>query len=400
MSKNITIIDSQYKEWIADLSKRYRKSQVKAAVKVNTEMLRFYWSLGRDIVALKAEARWGDKFMKNLSADLKNMMPDATCFSETNIKYMRYFYEMFPDAVLIRPQLVDKTDESTIGLAEAETDFVICPQLVDELADNLVKSLGVDIFAIPWGHYRYLIDKYKNEPQKALFFVRKTIQEGWSRDMLLNFISTNLYEREGKALTNFTNTLPEPMSDLASEITKDPYNFAFAGIRGKYNERLLKDALLKNITDFLLELGTGFSYVGKEYRLQIGETENFIDLLFFHIPLNCYVVIEVKIDKFTPGDLGQLGTYVVACNHILKQPHHNPTIGLLVCKSKDNLLAQYALESSNQPIGISEFELEKLYPTKVEGMIPTIEELEDKLNDRLSSEEKRTRLKMTNSNTE
>ena len=174
------------------------------------------------------------------------------------------------------------------------------------------------------------------------------------------------------------------MGDLANEITKDPYNFAFAGIRGDYNEKILKDALLKNITEFLIELGTGFAYVGKEYRLQIGTKEKFIDLLFFHIPLNCYVVIEVKIGEFNSPDVGQLSTYVVACNHLLKHPHHNPTIGLLVCKNKDNLLAQYALEGSSQPIGISEFELEKLYPTKVEGMIPSIEEIEDKLNDKLS----------------
>ncbi|MBQ0073752.1 MAG: DUF1016 family protein [Prevotella sp.] len=374
MSKNITIIDRQYKDWIADLSKRYRQSQVKAAVKVNKEMLRFYWSLGRDIVALKAEARWGDKFMKNLSADLKDMMPEATCFSETNILYMKNFYLLFPCTDKFTPQLVEQLDKA---------EKLITPQLVDELADSLVKSLGVDIFAIPWGHYRYLIDKYKNEPQKALFFVRKTIQEGWSRDMLLNFISTNLYEREGKALNNFTSTLPEPMSDLANEITKDPYNFAFAGITGKYNEKQLKKALLKNITEFLLELGTGFSYVGNEYRLPIGTKEKFVDLLFFHIPLNCYVVIEVKTGEFDFPDTGQLTGYVVACNHILKQPHHNPTIGILVCKSKDNLLAQYSLEGCNQPIGISEYELEKLYPTKVEGMIPTIEEIESKLTDRL-----------------
>lgn len=367
--QNITITDKSYTLWVEQLSLRYRQSQVKAAVKVNSEMLRFYWSLGRDIVALKAEARWGDKFMKNLSSDLKRLMPDATCFSETNILYMKNFYLLFPYTNEITPQLVEQ-----IGQGE-----VIAPQPVDELPDNLIEKLGVDIFAIPWGHYRYLIDKYKNKPDAALFFVRKTIENGWSRDVMLNFLSTDLYEREGKALTNFTQTLPEPMSDLAKEITKDPYNFAFAGISGKYNEKLLKKALLKNITEFLLELGTGFSYVGNEYRLAIGSKEKFVDLLFFHIPLNCYVVIEVKIGEFDFPDAGQLTGYVVACNHILKQPHHNPTIGLLICKTKDNLLAQYALEGCNQPIGISEYELGKLYPTNVDGMIPTIEEIEAKL---------------------
>ena len=212
--------------------------------------------------------------------------------------------------------------------------------------------------------------------------MQQIVENGWSRSMLLNFISTGLYERQGKALTNFKNTLPEVDSDLAQELTKDPYSFAFTGITKPYNERILKDALLNNITTFLTELGTGFAYVGKEYRLQIGETENFIDLLFYNLNLSCYVVIEVKIGKFAFADVGQLGGYVVACNHILrKEGRDNPTIGLLICKEKDRIQAQYALESSSQPIAISEYELEKFYPEKIEGTMPTIEELEAKLGD-------------------
>lgn len=383
MGKSITIMDKEYKDWILDLSQRYRRSQIKAAVKVNMEKLLFNWQLGRDIVEMHVEERWGEKVITQLSRDLRLALPGVEGLSRSNIYYCKNFYLLYSQDSEIVQQVIGQLE----GKTNASTSEIV-HQLEGQFADNIFVQQVVGLFQIPWGHHCTIIDKVKGDRKKALFFVRKTIEEGWSRGVLETWIATDLYNREGKAITNFHNTLPEPMSDLASEITKDPYNFAFAGIRGKYNERLLKDALLKNITDFLLELGTGFSYVGKEYRLQIGETENFIDLLFFHIPLNCYVVIEVKIDKFTPGDLGQLGTYVVACNHILKQSHHNPTIGLLVCKSKDNLLAQYALESSNQPIGISEFELEKLYPTKVEGMIPTIEELEDKLNDRLSSEEK------------
>lgn len=199
--------------------------------------------------------------------------------------------------------------------------------------------------------------------------------------MLLNFISTDLFERQGKALTNFKKTLPDINSDLAQELTKDPYDFAFTGITLPYNERILKDALLNNITLFLTELGTGFAYVGKEYCLQIGNTEKFIDLLFYNLTLSCYVVIEVKIGKFEFTDVGQLGGYVVACNHILrKEGRDNPTIGLLICKEKDRIQAQYALESSSQPIGISEYELEKFYPEKLEGTIPTIEEIEAKLS--------------------
>ncbi len=200
--------------------------------------------------------------------------------------------------------------------------------------------------------------------------------------MLLNFLNTDLYERQGKAQTNFAETLPDEMSDLAQELTKDPYDFAFTGITGRYNERLLKDALLNNITRFLVELGTGFAYVGKEYRLQIGETENFLDLLFYNLRLSCYVVVEVKIGKLSFADAGQLSGYVVACNHILrKEGRDNPTIGLLICKEKDTLIAQYAVESSSQPLGISEYDLATLYPEKVEGTIPTIEEIEQRLGD-------------------
>lgn len=373
--QQITITETSYTQWVEQLSQRYRQSQIKAAVKVNTEMLRFYWSLGRDIVKYSFDNKYGSQFYRVLSSDLRRELPNVSGLSERNIRYMKDFYLLYSQANGILPQVVAKSDST------------ILPQIVAESVEVSEVSWITDLFQVPWGHHRLIMDKVDGDRSKALFFVRKTIKEGWSRDMLLNFISTNLYEREGKALTNFTNTLPEPMSDLANEITKDPYNFAFAGITGKYNEQQLKKALLKNITEFLLELGTGFSYVGNEYRLPIGTKEKFVDLLFFHIPLNCYVVIEVKTGEFDFPDTGQLTGYVVACNHILKQPHHNPTIGILVCKSKDNLLAQYSLEGSNQPIGISEYELEKLYPTKVEGMIPTIEEIEAKLSDRLAADE-------------
>lgn len=196
--------------------------------------------------------------------------------------------------------------------------------------------------------------------------------------MLLNFISTDLYNREGKALQNFKATLPQPMSDLAQEITRDPYSFAFTGITGKYNETLLKQALIQNVTRFLLELGTGFAYVGKEHRLQIDTKEKFIDLLFYNLNLSCYYAVEVKIGEFDFQDMGQIQGYVVAVNHQLRKAgRDNPTIGILICKSKNNTLAQYALEGTSQPIAISEYELQKLYPEKVEGTIPTIAEIED-----------------------
>lgn len=371
MGKSINILDKDYTQWVKELSLRYRRSQIKAAVKVNQEMLIFYWELGRDIVVMKAESRWGSGFMKNLSRDLKEVNPGATCFSETNLLYMKNFYLLYQPYTQIAPQV---EEQFTRQLAEQFYRDAITPQLVEQIRN--------DLFSVPWGHHRFIIDKCKENPQKALFYVHQTVENGWSRNMLLNFLDTNLYERQGKALTNFQRTLPEETSDLAQELTKDPYDFAFTGITERYNERLLKYKLLGNITRFLVELGTGFAYVGKEYRLLVGEREQFIDLLFYNLNLSCYVVVEVKIGKFEFADVGQLGGYVVSCNHILrKEGRDNPTIGLLICKEKDRIQAQYALESSSQPIGISEYELEKFYPEKVEGTVPTIEEIEMKLKE-------------------
>lgn len=367
----LTILDKDYTLWVEDLSKRYRQSQIKAAVKVNREMLKYYWELGRDIEEMHVEERWGESVIKNLSADLQRKNPNSAGLSRTNIYYAKKFYLLYSQYLKIVPQAVGLLKDEKVPQAEAKKTEVV-PQAVGQLEKIL--------FSIPWGHHRYLMDRYGTEPEKAFFYVRKTMEEGWSRDVLLNFMNTNLYEREGKALTNFTRTLPDETSDLAQELTKDPYNFAFTGITDRYNEHKLKDALLANISQFLLELGTGFAYVGKEYRLQIGQKEKFIDLLFYNLKLSCYVVIEVKIGEFDFQDLGQLSGYVVACNHILrKEGRDNPTIGLLVCRQKDSLLAQYALEGSNLPLGISEYELSKLYPEKVEGTIPTIKELEAKL---------------------
>lgn len=369
--KSLSILDKDYLQWIKELSTRFRRSQVKASVRVNQVMLQFYWELGRDIVGKKAESRWGSGFMKNLSRDLKEVNPDATCFSETNLLYMKNFYRLYQPYLQITPQV----GEQITPLAVDQRENAITPQLGEQIRN--------DIFSIGWGHHKVLIDKYSKQPEKALFFVHQTVENGWSRDMLLNFMGTDLYERQGKALTNFQRTLPEETSDLARELTKDPYDFAFTGITGKYNEALLKEKLLSNITQFLVELGTGFGYLGKEYRLQVGEREQFIDLLFYNLNLSCYVVIEVKIGKFEFADIGQLGGYVVACNHTLrKEGRDNPTIGLLICKEKDHIQAQYALESSSQPLAISEYELEKFYPEKVEGTIPTIEEIEAKLSAR------------------
>ena len=359
MVKSIGILDKDYTLWVKELVKRYRGSQIKAAIKVNRELLRYYWELGKDIEEKQVDNKYGSKFYATLSRDLRHEMPDVEGLSETSIRYAKRFYTLYKQQIAILPQIVEESEKENL------------PQLVERLYS--------DLFSIPWGHHRYIIDKCSTDSDKALFYVRQTLENGWSRDILLNVLGTNLYERSGKALTNFKSTLPDVDSDLAQELTRDPYDFSFTGLRGKYNERLLKDTLLTNITNFLLELGT-------EYRLQIAEKEKFIDLLFYNLKLSCYVVVEVKIGEFDFADAGQLGGYVVACNHLLrKEGRDNPTIGLLICKQKSNTLAQYALESSSQPLGISEYELEKLYPEKVEGTMPSIKEIEATLDGQTNS---------------
>jgi len=334
--------DEEYVSWIQEIGTRFKKSQIKAATSVNKEMLLFYWGIGKDIVELHNENKYGRSFYKKMSQDLQTMLPDVKSFSVTNLKYMKYFYEMY-------------------GVSNRQ-------QVVDDL-----------IYRIPWGHHIQILNKCKGDTDKALFFVRKTYENNWSRAVLLNFLDTGLYEREGKAVTNFDKILPDIDSDLAREITKDPYNFDFLTLREGYDEKELKDALMNNIQKFLLELGKGFAFVGREYKLVIGETEQFIDMLFYNIKQHCYVVVEIKVRPFEPGDMGQLGTYVAATDGILCVEGDNPTIGLLICKTKDNVLAQYSSSILNVPVGISEYELGKLIPDDYKNTMPTIEEIEKEL---------------------
>lgn len=380
MNKPINILDKDYLKWVKELCKRYRQSQIKAAVKVNHVVLQFYWDLGKDICNKEAENKYGSKFYATLSRDLRNEIPDAEGLSERNLRYTKKFYQLYNQKIKILQQIAANSESEILQQPAAKSNTELASQ---ELAAHIMQ----DLFSVPWGHQMLLIDKCSDDVIKALFYVQQVVENGWSRNVLHNYIDSSLYERQGKALSNFTRTLPEVGSDLAQEITRDPYNFAFTGITKPYNERILKDALLNNITKFLTELGTGFAYVGKEYRLQIGEKENFIDLLFYNLNLSCYIVLEVKIGSFTFADVGQLGGYVVACNHLLrKEGRDNPTIGLLICKEKDRIQAQYALESSSQPIAISEYDLEKFYPEKLEGTMPTIEEWEAKLGGSIEHE--------------
>lgn len=345
---NNVAVNQEYREWFKDIKGYIRNQQVKAAVRVNEELLKVYWKLGEDICIHKAEAQWGSGFYESLSKDLKTEFPDMKGFSITNLKYCKRFYELYNQSDTIRQQIVDEFTSP--------------------------------IFTIPWGHHTEIIAKCKSVDD-ALFYVHKTIENGWSRAVLLNFLDAKLHQAEGKAITNFTRLLPPPVSDLAQQTLKDPYNFDFLTIRQNYDEKELQEALTNNITKFLLELGNGFAYVGQQYRLKVGEQEFFADLLFYHLKLRCYVVIELKVERFKPEHLGQLGFYVTAIDKNMKSEVDNPTIGLLICKTKDSVVAEYALGATTLPIGISEYELKRVIPDEFKGSLPTIEEIEEKLGE-------------------
>ena len=335
-------MEQKFVEWVASLSKKYRQAQIKAAIRVNSEMLAFYYYLGEEISLTPFKNTYGSYFFENLSKELTKKLPDAKGLSPKNLRYMEKFYTLYKDKVQIFPQLVGQ------------------------------------LFSVPWNHHRYIIDKCK-DVNKALFYVEKTIENNWSRSVLLNFLDTNLYERQGKGITNFKASLPKVGKDLANEVVKNPYCFNFLTLENDFTEKELKDALINNIQKFLTELGTGFAYMGREFRLQVGETEQFLDMLFYNTKVHAYVVIEVKTTNFKPEYVGQLGTYVVAVDHILKTDRDDKTIGILICKDKDDVLARYALDSSSQALGVSSFELSKLIPEDFKSSLPTIEEIEEEL---------------------
>ena len=373
---NIVKVDEAYSNWITEISKRFRQCQIRAAVKTNDEMLRFYWTLGSDMEERKASYEWGSHFYSQISKDLLKELPEVGSFSPRNLLYMHQFYRLFPDALNAK-QVVSQLEFGEIVKQDvSQLEFgEIVKQDVSQFDDREL------VFMVPWGHMVQIINKCKGDKNKALFYVKKTLENNWSRAVLLNFLDTDLYERQGKAITNFSLTLPENQSDLAQQMTKDPYCFDFLTLQQRYNEKELKDALMSKAEKFLMELGTGFALMGREVRLEVGDTEKYLDMLFYNTRRHCYVVVEVKAVDFDSSFAGQLGTYVVAVNHQIKTELDNPTIGLLICKGMDKVEAQYALESTSQPLGISSYELSKLVPDEFKGSMPTIEEIEAELSD-------------------
>ena len=342
----ITPLPPDYALWLAELKVRIHTAQQQATLAVNRELVMLYWQIGRDILARQGREGWGSRVIERLAQDLRNAFPTMKGFSRTNLMYMRAFAAAWPDEAIVQ-------------------------QAVGQL---------------PWGHNLVLLTRLKTAEQR-LAYAQRAIQHGWSRNVLDIQIERRLLEREGRAVTNFDLRLPEADSDLAQESLKDPYLFDFLGVGEEAGERAIEDAIVKHITRFLLELGAGFAYVGRQVPLEVGGEDFFIDLLFYHLKLRCYVVIELKAAPFKPEHLGQLGFYLTAIDRDIKHEQDNATIGLLLCKTKNKVVAEYALGDKTQPMGIAEYRLIESLPADLQSSLPTTEAIEEALAGEVEEED-------------
>jgi predicted nuclease of restriction endonuclease-like (RecB) superfamily len=337
---NLQKMDTEYINLLDSLKQKIRTAQVKAVLSVNAEMILLYWEIGKSILERQTQEGWGQNIINKLSQDLKTSFPEMKGFSPRNLGYMKKFAKLYQDEVILQ-QLAAK---------------------------------------LPWWHNVVLMDKITSTEER-LWYAKGAIEFGWSRNVLVHQIESGLYQRQvlsGK-ITNFEKSLPAPQSELVRDMLKDPYKLDFLGIGQEAQEKEIENALVAHMKKFLLELGAGFAFVGQQYHLDIGGDDFYIDLLFYHIKLKCYVVIELKAQKFKPEFAGKLNFYLSVVDDILRDQNDNPTIGILLCKTKDNVLAEYALKDINKPIGISEYNLSKALPEKIRTGLPTIEQLEEEL---------------------
>ena len=336
------VLPESYPTWLAELKQRIAQSQQRAALAVNSELISLYWQIGHDILQRQSDQGWGSKVVDQLSHDLKRSFPEMKGFSARNLKYMRKFASLWPEF-----------DQQSV--------------IVQHPAAQL-----------PWFHICTVMDKVK-EPDARLYYMQMASDHGWSRAILVHQIESRLLEREGAATTNFSKNLPDPQSELAQQTLKDPYIFDFLSLGAEALERDVENALVQHISQFLLELGAGFAFVGKQVHLEVGGDDFYIDLLFYHIKLRAYVVVELKAGAFKPEHAGQLNFYLSAVDSQMKEEHDNPTIGLLLCKSRNKIVAEYALRDSSKPIGIAEYQLQQALPKDLEDKLPSIESIEKEL---------------------
>ena len=330
---------AEYQEWLSTIKQRIVSVRLRMALAASRELILFYWDLGEMISQKQAQSQWGDKLIAQLSADLQKAFPDIKGLSASNLKYCLRFFQFY------------------------RADAPIGQQAVDQL---------------PWGHNIQIFTKCSSVAE-AGFYIEQTLEQGWSRDVLALQLKSNLYARAGKAVTNFSRTLPSPQSDLAQQTLKDPYTFDFMAMTAPYNERDVERQLTQHITQFLLELGKGFAFIGRQYPLEVAGNDYFIDLLFYHVTLKCYVVVELKNRKFIPEYAGKLNFYLSAVDSLLKRADDQPTIGLLLCRDKNNIEVEFALRDMNKPMGVSEYTLVEALPDNLKGALPTVEEIENDL---------------------
>jgi len=332
---------SDYLDWLNSIKQRVVAARMRVALAANSELIRFYWELGSQIDEKQQYSQWGDKIIQQLSADLQKEFPEIKGFSTTNLKYCLRFYQFFAE---LQP--------SPFG-----------QQPVDQ---------------IPWGHNIQIFTKCTSL-EEASFYISQTLEQGWSRDVLALQLKSRLHERAGKTISNFSRTLPAPQSDLAQQTLKDPYTFDFMQLTTPFNERDVEQQLTRHLTQFLLELGKGFAFVGRQYHLAVADNDYYLDLLFYHITLKCYVVIELKNKKFIPEYAGKLNFYLSAVDSLLKKDDDQPSIGLLLCRDKNNIEVEFALRDMNKPMGVSEYSLVENLPDNLKGALPTVEEIENDL---------------------
>lgn len=371
--KQILNVDKEYISLLKEIKQKVRNAQIKASVRVNSELILMYWELGESIVKKQSETSWGDRLIVQLSRDLMAEFPEMKGFSLSNLKFIRQWYSFYSE---ISQQLVsqidgDKKVQQLVSQFKDGNDFQIRQQVV---AQNKTGIIGI-LSLVPWGHHIQIITKCK-DIDSALFYIFNTIENSWSRSFLVHQIELKLFERQGKSINNFEMTLPKPESDLANELLKNPYSFEFLNLNKEAKEKDLQNALLDNITKFLMELGYGFAFLGKQKLLTVGGDDFYVDLVFYHTKLHCYFIVELKIDDFKPEYSGKLNFYLNAFNGEVKSQEDKPTIGLLLCKKANKLVAEYSLKNIKNPIGISEYNLVDELPDEVRNELPSIEEIE------------------------
>ena len=365
---------AQYGELFTQIKVRIRRAQVKATLSANAEMILMYWDIGRMIHNRQQHEGWGAKVIPQLSQDIRNELPEIKGFSERNLKRMIAFYREYSSLSTDVPQAAAQLPSG----GNEHTEKV--PQPVAQLTThNLSENLQQLVAKIPWGHHILLIEKIKDLSAR-LWYMHQTIEQGWSRNVLGLMIESKAFERQGAAVTNFEKHLPDPQSDLACQTLKDPYIFDFLTLTEPFQERELETELIKHLERFLLELGRGFAFVGRQYHIEVGDKDFYIDLLFYHLELRCFVVIELKKGTFKPEYAGKTNFYCSVVDDRLKHENDQPTIGLILCQEKDRVLAEYSLRDIQKPIGVSEYELTSILPETLKSSLPTVEEIEAELS--------------------